>query len=232
MRKLFFAVILILFVSIISCSTTNNLHRCVRSFDGRGQISLSYEESQYGLNLTLETADPVALRTLLMQGFRLFLPNGENDTLIIVFPSAKSVSNDIEHHPGEVKATLDRDSNTEKRPDLRPLVAALNKAEILLKSSDSITSVPFHQIDINSSTGVLSYKFVIPSEQLSRDYSSTIILVSQPDSAMIQQDEFGSRNFKGRSSENRPQPFGVGQQQRNESHKKSIIIEFDTCPTD
>lgn len=222
MRRILFAFVLL---QIVGCSSTNNLYQSSVQFEEHGEISLSYEEAENGLCMTLETSDPVALRTLLMQGLTLFIQQGMNDTIMVTFPSAKDVSNDMEHHPGEVKATLSDDK--EKRPDIRPLVAALNKAEVFICCNDSIEFAHFHKIEINASMGNLAYQVIVPYHFMKPDnLGFTVTLLSKPDTAMLQKGEFSSEKFTSRSSENRPQPFGVGQQQTDKSPQRVIRINF------
>lgn len=224
MKRLFYVLLLI---QMVGCTSTNNLYQCVAQFDGRGEISLSYNEIKDGLDFNLETSDPVALRALLMQGFRLCITkSGIDDTVSLSFPSAKDVSRNIEHHPGEVKATLDK--NNEKRPDLRPLVAALNDAEVVITDNkDNHVPLPCHSMEVNASTGTLAYKFIVPYDIFNpNNLGFKVTLLSQPNLSMSQKDEFKSQNFVSHSKDNRPQPFGVGQENDN-NQKKEIRLDFN-----
>lgn len=178
-----------------------------------------------GLLLVLETSDPVALRTLLMQGFQLRLYGVKTDTVVVSFPSAKDVSDKITHHPGEVKATIQ--GEREKRPDMRPLVAALNKADVLVSrnGSNAKTLKGGHEVSINPANGMLTYSVMLPDDFVIEG-GNTITLLSQPDTSMIENGEFVSRRNTNRSKDDRPQPFGVNAKD-NPAHLRVIKIRFD-----
>jgi len=207
--------------AIAACSTTNSISRSSVPFGDKGEISMGREENEDGLILTIETADPVALRTLLMQGFQLHTYNNI-DTTTVIFPSAKDVSDKISHHPGEVKATLQNER--EKRPDLRPLVSALNNANVLLVYNNDTTLLQKkHEVKVNPSTGVLSYMFVLPYNR-TVDSCFGATLVSKPDVEMLNKKEFDNKNFAKLSIDDRQQPFEVG---RNGGNQKTIVLDFN-----
>lgn len=215
-----------LLLIVASCSISNNMSKCSMPFEDRGEITLNRAYVDDGTQLILETSDPVALRTLLMQGFQLHLYGVNTDTTIIKFPSAKDVGDKIAHHPGEVKATLQ--GEREKRPDMRPLVAALNKADVLVSRKDSraIALQEGHEVSINPSNGMLTYSITISNDfVIEEDFSVT--LLSQPDTNMIENGEFASRGYIDRSKDKRPQPFGANSREDDTNHRKTIKILFD-----
>lgn len=117
-----------------------------------------------GVSLNLCTSDPVTLRALLMQGFELYLCRA-NDTTVVMLPSAYDVSDKIEHHPGEVKATVQ--NSREKRPDMRPLVAALNEVGYLLSvNNEKRVVLDSYEVSINPEMGELSYDILVPDQYL------------------------------------------------------------------
>lgn len=195
------------------------------SFEDRGEITLNRADVDDGVQLTLETSDPVALRTLLMQGFQYHLYGINTDTTVVVFPSAKDVENKIAHHPGEVKATIQGEK--EKRPDMRPLVTALNKAEVRVSKNGShpVSLQGGYEVSINPSNGMLSYSVIIPNDY-AIDGNYVITLLSQPDADMIETGEFTGQGYTNRSTEYRPQPLGANEKDGNAEQRKTITILF------
>lgn len=210
---------------ITSCSTTSNISKCSVPFEDRGEITLNRVNINDGIQLTLETSDPVALRTLLMQGFQLHLYGIKTDTTVVAFPSAKDVSDKIVHHPGEVKATIQ--GEREKRPDMRPLVAALNKADVTVSKNGShpISLQEEHEVSISPSNGMLSYSVIVPDSYII-DGCNVVTLLSQPDADMLETGEFPGQ-YANRSTEHRPQPFGVSEKDGNAEQRKTIKILFN-----
>ena len=209
-----------------SCSTSSNISKCSMPFEDRSEILLSRENTDDGVLLQLETSAPVALRTLLMQGVLLQLHGIGTDTITIAFPSAQDVSDKILHHPGEVKATVQ--GEREKRPDMRPLVAAINNADVFVfkNSSQPYLLQNGHEVRIDTSNGTLSYSVVVPFDFIvDGDYAIT--LLSKPTEGMAEQGEFSSQGYVNRSHEDRPQPFGANRNDGNTDPKKTIKIRFD-----
>lgn len=219
----------LLFLSCIvyftSCSTTGNFTKCTMKLDGKGEITLKRTESNDAVGFRIETSDPVALRTLMMQGFSLQMIGTKSDTTIIIFPSAKDVSNQIEHHPGEVKASLD--GNKEKRPDIRPLVTALRNANVhITKTGFRMISVEDnHDVSINPANGVLSYSVEVPCDYMCDGYN-VITLLSLPDKNMNVSTEYHAKQNNSASSPKYTQPFGVNSDKEDDGMQKNIKIDF------
>lgn len=212
-------------ILIVGCSSTNNLNQSIVHINDKGEISLNYDKTEDGYDMLLETSDPVALRTLLMQGFNLYICENGSDTTIVSFPSAKDVSQEMEHHPGEVKAMIK--DNREKRPDIRPLLAALNKAKISITYKGKTQSLGNrHEISVSPSNGVLSYSFIIPSECIG-DSRPKVTLISQPRNDMLITDEFTSQGYISRSPTERQQPFGIDAERDTRNPQKIVKIDFE-----
>lgn len=226
MMKTNTSILLVLICVITACSTSSNISKCSVPFEDRGEITLNRSDADDGIQLTLETSDPVALRTLLMQGFQLHLYGVKTDTTVVVFPSAMDVGDKIAHHPGEVKATIQ--GEREKRPDMRPLVAALNKTQVTVEKN-GLHPVSIHEgyeVSINPSNGLLSYSVIIPNDYVI-DGNYNITLLSQPDADMIRTGEFARQGYTNRSTETRPQPFGANEKDGNAEQRKTIKILFN-----
>ena len=212
-------------VCLMSCSTTGNFTKCTMKLDGKGEITLKRKEANEAVGFRIETSDPVALRTLMMQGFSLQMLGSKSDTTIIIFPSARDVSNQIEHHPGEVKASLDGDK--EKRPDIRPLVTALRNADVrITKTGLRIISVEDnHDVSINPANGVLSYSVEVPCDYMCDGYN-VITLLSLPDKNMNVSSEYSAKQNIPTSSPKYIQPFGVNSDKKDDGMRKNIKIDF------
>lgn len=223
--KKFFYFCLLVFIT--SCATSGNISKCAVPFENRGEISLTKEETDKCIQFTLETSDPVALRTLLMQGFKLnfYGKDKESDTITIEFPSANDVSDKIDHHPGEVKATLLNEK--EKRPDLRPLVSALNEANVTISKRKKISNLHnAHQVSVDPSTGILSYAFSLTYETIKiPNFSAT--LISVPKKEIQGKNEFSEQGFTNRSNPNTPQPLGASNGKDKPQKEINIDFKFD-----
>lgn len=224
--KLKTVLLIISVCAAFSSSISQQTKKTTVLFENRSEISLQCEGTDGGVQLSLQTADPVALRTLLMQGFQLYVCGATSDTTEVSFPSARTVSSLISHHPGEVKATVQ--GEREKRPDMRPLVAALNKAAVVISRNglvcDSLRDG--YEVSINPSDGTLSYQIILPENYVAEGKYS-IILKSQPDQRVMEDDEFSSQGFIKRSTENRPQPLGANERGGESNQRKKIEIWFD-----
>lgn len=210
---------------IVGCSSTNNLNQSVVHINDEVYFSLNYDKTEDECNMILETSDPIALRTLLMQGFNLYICVNYKDTTTVTFPSAKDVSQEMEHHPGEIKATINDDH--EKRPDIRPLLAALNNAKISITYKGKTQSLDSkHEISVSPSDGVLSYSFIVPSECIGNSHFK-VTLISQPSNDMLITDEFASQGYISRSPTERQQPFGVDGKRDERDPHKVLKINFE-----
>lgn len=225
-------ILLVLFcaISLISCSSTESFTKCTVELEGKGLITLKRTEEDTGVKFRIETSDPVALRTLMMQGFVLQIIGTLSDTTIadttiITFPSARDVSKQIEHHPGEVKATFD--GNKEKRPDIRPLVTALRNADVCI-SKTGLRMISVHDnndVSVNPTNGVLSYSVEVPSDYMCDGYN-VITLLSLPDKNMRVGTEYSAKQDIPTSSPKNIQPFGVNSDKKDDGMRKNIKIDF------
>lgn len=206
---------------LTACATSGEIDKCTRALDNHGKITLNRSLDNDGLQLALETADPVALRTLLMQGFQLHIDSDSGEPIIITFPSARDVSKLVKHHPGEVKATLQEQK--EKRPDLRPIVAALNKAEVKIQKGgrSQVLNDP-HEVAVNPQNGTLTYSLTL-TKDVQPNVPFKVKLLSKPDKEMMGHTEFQQKQpTQPQAPGRRPQPFGAD----NEQNRPQKIIEL------
>ena len=174
-------------------------------------------------SFTISTVDPVVLRTFIMQGFSLDIKGKYRYSVKI--PCAKDVEKSISHHPGEVKATLQGEN--EKRPDIRPVLEALNKLDVFIYADGKKEGkARKFNVSIDRSTGRLSYSIVLP-DNYRMDMPVYVALISRKE---IEKDEFLPDHFPDRNKSSRPQPFGIGRPFQHGDPQKNLEIcyKFDT----
>lgn len=192
----------------------------------------------------LQKGDSIALQltayqietqlTFLMQGVNITVI--QPDTLTIYFPSADMVKNKVKRHPNEVKAVLEKQRRQQSgqdtinhvvRPDVQPLVAALNDttANIYYQKNKIVTRE--YRIDVNREDAIMTFSFKLHKNFISsiNDFI-TISLFSAPSSVSNRAEFVGKRL----SDENSPHPNGLGEGIRKEdffkrTFKKSITIK-------
>ena len=82
------------------------------------------------------------------------------------------------------------------------------------------------EVSINPSNGMLSYSVIVPYNYFIDD-GNVVTLLSQPDADMVETGEFSGQRYTNRSTEHRPQPFGVNEKDGNAEHHKTIKIQFN-----
>ncbi len=192
----------------------------------------------------LQKGDSIALQltayqietqlTFLMQGVNITVI--QPDTLTIYFPSADMVKNKVKRHPNEVKAVLEKQRRQQSgqdtinhvvRPDVQPLVAALNDttANIYYQKTKIVTRE--YRIDVNREDAIMTFSFKLHKNFISSiNGFITISLFSAPSSVSNRAEFVGKRL----SDENSPHPKGLGEGIRKEdffkrTFKKSITIK-------
>lgn len=216
LRLLQALIIVPLFAGCITAKTLTPANQTLN----KSKIEMSYVVDKSTNTITVSTSDPVVLRTFIMQGFSLSISG--NLAYTVKIPSAKDVESKISHHPGEVKATMQGDS--EKRPDIRPVIEALNKvdASIYSKTGKKAGKAKNFTVTINPQTGILSYKIYL-SNSYSMNMPVTVSLTSIP---IAGGDEFNKNQFTNRNESTRRQPFGVGQPQCPNEGQREITIKY------
>lgn len=204
---------LVLIVLTCSCATTKKETRTYNQSLSQQSVNLKLSIGKNAnFEFEISTDDAVALRTFIMQGFELNF-NGDYSYTVSI-PSAKDVENNINRHPGEVKASMQGES--EKRPDIRPVVEALNKEDVFIyHKGKKAGKVKSFKTNIDPSTGVLTYDIVLPNIY-TMDLPISVTLTS---TQSVKEDEFSNGKFVIRNETERPQPFGVGQPADNQKQR-------------
>lgn len=153
--------------------------------------------------------------TFLMQGLSILIE--QPDTVTLSFPSAPMVKNKVKRHPNEVKAVLasqrkrlqeGHDSiNHVVRPDVLPLVAALNDTTATLTYHDSTEVSHGFKIEVDREKAVIVFSIKVPVCYVDTKATKlTLCILSIP--ADENRQEFTGKRL---SDENSPRPNGLGE---------------------
>lgn len=218
-----------LFILMFSCVTTKKVFTDVASLEGLSEIRMNLEIEGESIILSVETADPVTLRAFLMQGLSLKIPVHEiSDTMRIAFPSAQDVSERVMRHPSEVKATLKNDK--EKRPDIRPLVAALSDTTVCVEVGNQKCFTRYYKIELEASSGTIRYEVSLPTTLLPTA-DIEVLLISQPDYEMIKRGEVSLREVRKPDKGQQRAPFGSEDSKIDSDTYRCIEIHFNLRKT-
>lgn len=210
---------LVLILSLCSCAAKREVIPYQQS-QNKQNVSVGLGVSDNAnFSFSVSTVDPVVLRTFIMQGFSLDF-RGQYAYSVKV-PCAKDVEKAISHHPGEVKATMQ--GNKEKRPDIRPILEALNKVDVFIYAKGKKAGkVKTFNVSIDPATGQLLYSITLPNIY-SMNLPVSVTLTSKRE---IDEDEIVPGQFHDRNESDRPQPFGVGQPSRSNDNQKELTINY------
>lgn len=210
---------LVLIFSLCSCTAKREIIPYQQS-QNKQNVSVGLGVSDNAnFSFTVSTVDPVVLRTFIMQGFSLDF-RGQY-AYSVKIPCAKDVEKSISHHPSEVKATIQGDN--EKRPDIRPILEALNKVDVFIYAQGKKAGkVKKFNVSINQETGQLIYTITLPNIY-SMDLPVSVTLTSK---RVVEGDEFTPGQFSDRNESDRPQPFGIGQPSRPNDNQKELSISY------
>lgn len=153
--------------------------------------------------------------TFLMQGLNILIE--QPDTVTFIFPSASMVRSKVKRHPNEVKAVLDsgqkqqatgRDSiNHVVRPDVLPLVAALNDTTATLSHHSTTEATHGFKIDVDRGNAIMVFSIKVPANYVDTNKANLgLCIYSIPVGENRQ--EFTGRRL---SRENSPRPNGLGE---------------------
>lgn len=176
--------------------------------------------------------------TFLMQGLDIHVL--QPDALTMSFPSAIMVRNKVKRHPNEVKAVLaskqrqgvGRDSkNHVVRPDVQPLVAALNDTTATVVYQGKNETTRNFNIAIDRDKAIMSFSFRLNKKCFSKKHEIINLLISSIPFSMSERPEFLGKRLSG---ENAPRPNGLGEgikkedvQKRTFQKKFSVRISKD-----
>ena len=171
----------------------------------------------------------------LMQGLNICVE--QPDTLILSFPSASMVRNKVRRHPNEVKAELasqkrhleaGHDSvNNVVRPDVQPLVAALNDTTATIVYGNIKTPTQRFRIEVDREQAIMIFSFKVKANWLTLvNGILDLDIYSLPMKGDRQ--EFVGHRLSGEKS---PQPHGLGEGLRkedaaNRTFREKILVKI------
>ena len=174
--------------------------------------------------------------TFLMQGLNIRIE--QPDTVTLSFPSAPMVRNKVKRHPNEVKAVLEsqrkrqgagHDSiNHVVRPDVLPLVAALNDTTATISAHGTAEATHEFNIDVDRENAVMVFSIKVPTCYIdARERKLDLCVYSVPVDGNRQ--EFTGRRLSGEDS---PRPNGLGEGLRNReaasrTFRKSLAVAIE-----
>jgi len=176
--------------------------------------------------------------TFLMQGLNILIE--QPDTVTLSFPSAPMVKNRVKRHPNEVKAVLasqrkrqeeGHDSiNRVVRPDVLPLVAALNDTTATISHHGTTEVAHGFKIDVDRENAIMVFSIKVPVCYFdAKETKHGLCIYSIPVGE-------NRREFTGKrlSDETSPRPNGLGEgfrkgdsASRTFRKKLSVIIYKD-----
>ena len=180
-------------------------------------VSIHAFRTQDSLLITITTSVPRIQLSFLMQGMKITIQDTlKNSTLSIEHPNARMVKNKIKHHPNEVKA-MHRQTGDEVRPDLLPLISALNDTCCVASSFDGQPISCSHSIVLDKTSGEMIFEiFIIPPSSILLQDSIVAEIISSP---VEIKSEFEGRRL---SQENRMPPSGMGQPPKSNNDQNRI----------
>lgn len=193
--------------------------------------------------IVLEKEDSISIKltalkietqlAFLMQGLNIYVL--QEDTLTLSFPSALVVRDRVKRHPNEVKAELSSTKdrrigndtiNHVVRPDVQPLVAALNDTTAILKHQGTNTYIRSFKIEVDVEKELMTFTIHFPKKYiLDNGEELCLSLSSIPNDN--NRKEFSGRRY---SSEKQKNPNGLGEGIRKEdierrSFHKEVVVK-------
>jgi len=181
-------------------------------------VAIEAWQSQDSLHITIATSIPKMQLSFLMQGMKITIMDTlKHQTLSVELPNARMVKNKIKHHPNEVKA-MHRATGDEVRPDLFPLISALNDTCSIAESNDNQVIRCSHIIMLDKTIGEMTFDvcLLLPNSILLHD-TVLVEILSSPVEVNV---EFDGRRL---SQENRMPPDGMGQPPKNICDQARVI---------
>ena len=171
--------------------------------------------------------------TFLMQGLNVCVE--QPDTLTLSFPSAPMVKTKVKRHPNEVKAVLESQRKRQRaghdsinhvvRPDVLPLVAALNDTTATISYHGVAEATHGFKIDVDRENAVMAFYMNVPLCCIdAKKMKLNLFIYSVPTDENRQ--EFTGKRLSG---ENSPRPNGLGEgimkgEAVNRTFRKSLSV--------
>lgn len=178
-------------------------------------IDVKVREQHDSLEIQITAYKIETQLTFLMQGLNIRVE--QLDSVTLIFPSAPMVRNKVKRHPNEVKAVLESQRKRQEaghdsinhvvRPDILPLVAALNDTTATLSYHGMTDTTHGFKIDVDRENAVMVFSIKVPTCYIdTKETKLDLCLYSIPVDENRQ--EFTGRRL---SDENSPRPNGLGE---------------------
>lgn len=137
------------------------------------------------LGVTVEPKDLVLQFDFIMQGLEICLSSSPNDSILIRFPSAYDVKDQVNHRPDE---TISESSvgRLEGRPDIRYVLEAINDTTLSVSGSVE-AEVLEHRIAPDA--GKISFWTKLLTKDFKTDAMLRVVVSSHPSAEMLQSSE-------------------------------------------
>lgn len=211
-----------------SIDDVNNAN--IKNDDQEYPVETKIEQNGDSINVMISVHEIETQLTFLMQGLSIRLE--QTDSLTFFFPSAPMVRSKVRRHPNEVKAVLaekermrsiGKDTvNQVVRPDVQPLVAALNDTTAtIVFGRQSVTTRCFH-ISVDREKALMTFMATFPMNRIAtEDGNVTLTLSSQPISGGDRA-EYEGRRLSGEQAQG---PRGLGEGLRRDNAASRIFKE-------
>lgn len=221
-------IILILFF-LLTMSTISVSARDVST----DSIDVVVFEKEDSISIKLTALKIETQLAFLMQGLNIYVL--QEDTLALSFPSALVVRDRVKRHPNEVKAELsstkDRRTGNDTinhvvRPDVQPLVAALNDTTAILKHKGTNIYIRSFKIEVDVEKELMTFTIHFPKKYILDNGEVLCLSISSIPNDNNRKEFYGRRL----SSEKQKNPNGLGEGIRKEdiekrSFHKDVIVK-------
>lgn len=181
-------------------------------------VSVKALRVQDSMLISIKTSAPQMQLSFLMQGMQIIIrDSAECPVISIAHPNARMVRDKIKHHPNEVKA-MHKQTDEEVRPDLLPLISALNDTCCVANCYDGLPINCSHTITLDKINGGMTFAiYIVPPSFILLQNSILVEIVSSP---LEMKSEFEGRRL---SQENRMPPGGMGQPPIGNNDQNRIV---------
>lgn len=221
--------IALIILSLLTMSTISVFAHEVNTDD----VDVIVLEDEDSISIKLTALKIETQLAFLMQGLNISVL--QEDTLTLSFPSALVVRDRVKRHPNEVKAELSstkgrrigNDSiNQVIRPDVQPLVAALNDTTANLKHQNTNIDIRTFKIDVDVEKELMTFSIHFSKKYILDNSDELCLSISSIPNDNNRKEFYGRRL----SSEKQKNPNGLGEGIRKEdiekrSFHKDVIVK-------
>lgn len=222
------------FIIVTMCVLASELLSARPSLPDSIEVKALQKDDSITLQLTAYQIETQL--TFLMQGVNFTIV--QPDTLTMSFPSAAMVRNKVRRHPNEVKAVLEMQRKQHPgqdsihhvvRPDVQPLIAALNDTTATICYQSDKVSTHDYQIYVDRESAIMTFSFKLHRNNITSIGGLIDVSVYSAPFSKSDRAEFVGKRL---SEENSPHPNGLGEGMRKEdvskrTFKKSIVVKIE-----